>query len=243
MNKTYKKKQQKKRRSLEDDNTIKPITPEDMIRQFNFNYSSVSYQAIMKELDYFFKIQIEQKAGNDTHDYLKVLNGTDFQEPEQRAMYFYKQNRLNNYQVDFPNPRYFKIMMKVDPCRNMGTTDLCCDGSNEAACEDNTSIVSGTDIGIAWLTTGYVLICSDLYQDTKKCGTFIEIHKPNDETIVEELQILTSIASGFSTEFISTKNLCAGRYEFWFILRTRNGSILQHVKPFYSEYPACEIAS
>ena len=77
--------------------------------------------------------------------------------------------------------------MKVDPCRNKGSNDLCCDGSNEAVCEDNTSIVSGTDIGIAWLTTGYVLLCSDLYKDTKKCGTFIEIHKPNDETIVEEL--------------------------------------------------------
>ncbi len=129
--------------------------------------------------------------------------------------------------------------MKVDPCRNKGENDLCCDGSNEAVCEDNTSIVSGTDIGVAWLMSGYLLTCSAVYEDTGRCGTYIEIHQPNNETIVEELKITKQIASGFSTEFISTKNLCAGRYEFWMVLRTRNGSIVQHVKPFYSEYPDC----
>ena len=61
------------------------------------------------------------------------------------------------YQVDFPNPKYFKIKMKVDPCRSKGENDLCCDGTNDAVCEDNTSIISGTDIGVAWLMTGYVL--------------------------------------------------------------------------------------
>ena len=90
------------------------------------------------------------------------------------------------------------------------------------------------------MTTGYVMQCSSTYSLTNQCGTYIEIHKPYNESIVEELRITKTISSGFTTEFISTKNLCAGRYEFWLVLRTRNGSILQHVKPFYSEYPACE---
>lgn len=47
--------------------------------------------------------------------------------------------------------------MKIDPCRSKGDFDLCCSSSNEAACEDYASIVSGTDIGVAWLSTGYVL--------------------------------------------------------------------------------------
>ena len=51
----------------------------------------------MDELDYFFKLQLEQKAANDTHDYLKVLNNTDFETPEQRAMYFYKQYKPPGY--------------------------------------------------------------------------------------------------------------------------------------------------
>ena len=39
---------------------------------------------------------------------------------------------------------------------------------------------------------------------------------------------------------ISTSKICAGMYELWMVVRTRNGSILQHVKPFYSEYPSCK---
>eukprot|EP00347_Sterkiella_histriomuscorum_P005005 403358265 len=237
---TSPKNQELKRRHLQTSGsrTLNKVTPEDLVRKFSFNYSFVSYQQIKKDLDYQFKINLEEQAGKDTYDYKALIN-TDFETAEQRAMYFYKQYKPAEYKIDFPNPRFFKIEMKVDPCRNKGSNDLCCDGSNEAVCEDNPSFISGTDIGVAWLTSGYVMRCSDIYKDTGKCGTFIEIHKPNRPEIVEQLQILSSIESGFSTEFISTKNLCAGRYEFWFVLRTRNGSILQHVKPFYSEYPPC----
>ena len=53
------------------------------------------------------------------------------------------------------------------------------------------------------------------------------------------MAISATFASGLKTEFISTKNLCAGRYEFWFVVRSMNGSTLQYVKPFFSEYPSC----
>jgi len=128
--------------------------------------------------------------------------------------------------VDLPNPKYFKIMMRVDPCREKGTNDLCCDGTNEAVCGDTYNITSGTDIGIAWFMSGFVTKCSEMYRDVQTCGTFIEIHKPFDSDIVEELEIVKPYSSGFSTEFISTKSLCAGRYEFWLVNRTRNGSAL-----------------
>ena len=130
-------------------------------------------------------------------------------------------------------------MMRVDPCRLNGITDLCCDGSNESVCEDNTVINSGTDIGIAWFINGFVMHCSDKYSELEICGTFIEIHKPNDPKIEEALMVSKKYSSGFSTEFISTKNLCAGRYEFWWVIRSRNGSTLQYVKPFFSIYPSC----
>ena len=90
----------------------------------------------------------------------KLLAGTDFDSDEKRAAYFYTIYPPGNYYVDFPNPQYIKIMMRVDPCRNNGINDLCCDGSNEAVCEDNTIINSGTEIGIAWFTNGFVLRCS-----------------------------------------------------------------------------------
>ena len=55
--------------------------------------------------------------------------------------------------------------MKVDPCKINGINDLCCDGSNEAVCEDNPIINSGTDIGIAWFVNGFVLRCAERYQE------------------------------------------------------------------------------
>ena len=130
--------------------------------------------------------------------------------------------------------------MKVDPCKINGINDLCCDGSNEAVCEDNPIINSGTDIGIAWFVNGFVLRCAERYQELQICGTFIEIHKPNDPYIEDALEISKTYSSGFSTEFISTKSLCAGRYEFWYVVRSRNGSTLQYVKPFFSIYPSCK---
>ena len=167
--------------------TLNGIRPEDMIRKFRTNYSFISWDTLKVDLDHYFKITLEGYAGNDTYEY-KLLNNTDFATPEQRAMYFYKVMKLSMYKVDFPNPTYFKIIMKVDPCRGKGlNNDLCCDDSNEAVCEDNTSIVSGTDIGVAWLMTGYVMQCSELYKDTGTCGTYIEIHKPNNETKEDEL--------------------------------------------------------
>lgn len=112
--------------------------------------------------------------------------------------------------------------MLVDPCRSK-KFDLCCDGTSESVCEDNTKITSGTDIGLAWLVNGFILRCSQLYRDQAVCGTFIEIHRPHCAYIEEEMEISVTYSSGFKTEFISTKNLCAGRYEFWFVVRYMNG--------------------
>ena len=108
--------------------------------------------------------------------------------------------------------------MRVDPCATRVTDDLCCDGSNEGACEDNPEFESGTDIGVAWFLNGYVLHCGETYQETGQCGTYLEIHRPADPTIIDEQQIERSYESGYATEFVSTKKLCAGRYEFWYVV-------------------------
>ena len=193
---------------------------------------------IKKDLSIYFRKQLFSEADQDLYSYPNLV-GTDFENDEQRAAYFYQQYPPEGYYVDFPNPAYIMIMMRVDPCRVNGINDLCCDGSNEAVCEDNTIINSGTDIGVAWFINGFVLHCDEKYQEKGVCGTFIEIHRPNDPTVVDELKISKKYSSGFSTEFISTKNLCAGRYEFWYVVRSRNGSTLQFVKPFFSIYPSC----
>ena len=129
--------------------------------------------------------------------------------------------------------------MRVDPCRTKNNA-LCCMESNESVCEDNPVIVSGKDIPVAWFMSGFVVQCSRKYSDLGQCGTYIEIHRPNNPKIEEEAQIIVNFQNGFFTQYISTKNLCSGRYEFWIVVRTRNGSVLQYVKPFFSGYPSCK---
>lgn len=196
------------------------------MRYFSFEATEeATIEEIRADLQIYFDKQLNNHADQDLYAYDK-LKGTDFETDEQRAAYFYIMNPPKGYYVDFPNPRYIKIMLRVDPCRINGVNDLCCDQSNEAVCEDNTVIISGTDIGVAWFVNGFILRCSDKYRELEICGTFIEIHKPNDPHIEDAYMVTKTISSGFSTEFISTKNLCAGRYEFWWVVRTLNGSTL-----------------
>lgn len=81
-------------------------------------------------------------------------------------------------------------------------------------------------MAVAWLLNGFILHCSDDYRNTDECGTFLEIHRPNDPKVIQDMLIRRLYESGYGTEFISTKRLCAGRYEVWYVYRTRNGRVL-----------------
>ncbi len=57
------------------------ISPEDLVRKFSMVYSHVSREIIQKELDYYFRLNLEFNAGNDTHTYAPLI-GTDFESAE-----------------------------------------------------------------------------------------------------------------------------------------------------------------
>ena len=76
-------------------------------------------------------------------------------------------------------------MMRIDPCANKNNA-LCCQESNESVCEDNLVVISGKDVPIAWFMSGFVVQCSETYSKLGNCGTYIEIHKPNNPKIEEE---------------------------------------------------------
>lgn len=148
------------------------LSNDDLVRRFRMNmtvwlnetYSYyVSTEQIVEKLDIYIAKNEENNANLDYTDY-SILKGTDFEDEESRAAYYYKMYPPINYYVDIPNPRYIKIKMLVDPCRSKAN-DLCCDGSSESVCEDNTRITSGTDIGLAWFVNGFILRCSQLYRD------------------------------------------------------------------------------
>lgn len=155
-----------------------------MVRPFNFNYTGKDAAQIKLLIDSYAYRNIQFYADYDYTDYSYLL-GTDFDTPEKMAAYFYWTHQPAGYYVDFPNPQFVTIKLLVDPCRNKAN-DLCCDGTNESVCSDNIRIVSGTDIGVAWFTNGFVIKCDGIFYDMAVCGTYIEIHKPNSPIIEDE---------------------------------------------------------
>jgi hypothetical protein len=104
--------------------------------------------------------------------------------------------------------------------------------------EDNTDIVAGKDLEIAWISNNYIPLCQDEF-NSSLCGTFLEIHMPGNPKVLVDYKLNKYYVNGFSTVYLSTKNLCAGRYEIWFVSRVKNDLYLNYVKPFYIMYPSC----
>lgn len=68
---------------------------------------------------------MKYSARLDPYNY-DLLKGTDFENDEQRAAYFYTfVNPPKGYYVDFPNPEFIRIKIVVNPCASK-TNDLCC---------------------------------------------------------------------------------------------------------------------
>jgi hypothetical protein len=175
-------------------------------------------------------------ASEDSVDY-SDLTGT-LSTAEGRALYYYTTNAIEGYQFEFVKHEYYNIFLKLDPCREMDD-EMCCDQSAESSCGDHDVIVASTDLAIAWFTNQYIIQCQGDFLDNEECGTFIEVHRPTNPTVISQIRIEKYSEDGFSMEFISTKTLCAGRYELWFVVRSRSARILQYVKPFYCSEPSC----
>lgn len=145
-------------------------------------------------------------------------------------------NVLEHYRVEIVDELEYIIKIRIDPCR--GREEGCCQGNNEGACQDNLIITAGGNLPIAWSFNNYILQCNNEFAALDTCGTFIEIHRLMQRTPLVSYRILEKIGSGFNEVFLFTKGLCAGPYELWWVLRTRNGQILQYVKPFFIIEPS-----
>ncbi len=104
--------------------------------------------------------------------------------------------------------------------------------------EDNIFVRAGLDLEIAWMTNNIVPKCENEL-DLDNCGIFIEIHMPAKKKILKEIKILEYISNGFKTLFINTSSLCAGKYEFWVVLRIKDVNYLIYVKQFMVVFPSC----
>jgi hypothetical protein len=92
---------------------------------------------------------------------------------------------------------------------------------------------------VGWYINNVLVHCSNEFNNQAWCGTFLEIHRPLNTAILHEKRITKYKTTDYSFDYLSTKDLCAGKYEVWFVFRTRIGYVLKFVKPFFIEYPSC----
>lgn len=83
------------------------------------------------------------------------------------------------------------------------------------------------------------MACDSDFAGKISCGTFLEIHRPGNPAILSSVSLTEDTTEGFAMAFISTRDMCAGRYEVWFVIATRAGSFILYVKPFYTTEPSC----
>jgi hypothetical protein len=143
------------------------------------------------------------------------------------------------------SPVFYKIEIRIEPCRIGVLTgnrySNCCDNTNEANCQDNPSIDAGEDMQIAYYQNAHIPTCvGTIFETDPNCGTFIEVHRRKDVTVVSDLPLTKgNTVSGFRSAYIDTTRLCAGDYELWWVVRTRSGPYVQYQKNFKVLSPGC----
>ena len=148
----------------------------------------------------------------------------------QEALSFYSA-RNSSYTFQETDPYNLMVRIRINPCKEF--SEYCCEGKNEAVCQDNLLVEKGPNLEFAWAHNNFVVICGNEFYSLEECGTFIELHKNTSQEVVRELRITTPVASGYHTEFLFTQDLEPGVYEFWWVQRNRNGRFVQYIKPFF----------
>lgn len=118
---------------------------------------------------------------------------------------------LENYLFDPPNFSEFPMVIWVNP---LGDNFDDLSNLSSTTAEDNTNITGNSDILIALSMSGVPLVCEPIYGIEQKCGTFLEIHRPFDETILFDTSV-SAQETTLNTNFLSTKYLCGGKYEVY----------------------------
>jgi len=120
-------------------------------------------------------------------------------------------------------------------------------------CRNETGHVLPSCIEIGITSTAQIVICGGEMANDPHCGTFLEIHQKDgytplvhNETVLSSKQITTPFLSGYSMTTLSTnfmgnssRVLCKGPYEIWWVQRTPYNFIVQKKKSLDIFYPPC----
>lgn len=220
------------------------ISQKRLIRAENSDTLSLFYQN-------YVKAQIDSTSYKAKLDSITYTNY--FSTDELRSKFFYVQNptTLPSYIIAFPNESFFKIKIKIEPCKEKyqyccEDLAICGDDIIDLGGEKTTSdgevtidaVEGGGDIDIAWIANGFLPTCIGDFED-ENCGSFLEIHRPGSDEALYKKKLETAYTSGYKTAYLSTKTVCAGRYDIFFVFKIRGSSNLMYVKPFLVKYPSC----
>lgn len=190
------------------------------INLFYSNYIKPQNDDITKYQNYFDSI------GNTEYS-------TMFSKSDLYTHFYYDNHLIPEYVVSFLNKENYQIKIIIDPCKS---NQFCCE--DLAICSfENLNIISKKDLEVAIMLNTFIPICENEFEG--KCGTFLEIHMPGNPLILEKKQLTFYYSSGFKTLFLSSKGLCSGKYEIWFVIRMRGKNYILYVKPFNVLFPSC----
>jgi len=118
----------------------------------------------------------------------------------------------------------------------------------DASCRaplDGSEIPTCIELGVT--QTAYIVECGGAFRRSQHCGTFLEVHKPGSEVILAQARLRGQYTSGYRMAVITTtfmgnssRSLCKGAHELWWVHRTRYQFIVERVMPFYVASPQCD---
>lgn len=102
-------------------------------------------------------------------------------------------------------------------------------------------------VAVGYMQTGYITQCFGQYALDNHCGTFLELHEPDNEAILSQTRLLGEYTSGFRTTMLPLffkgdrkRTICKGSYEVWWVQRTKYNFIVQKRKRFKVTHPQCD---
>mmetsp|Transcript_20358 Transcript_20358/g.26298 ORF Transcript_20358/g.26298 Transcript_20358/m.26298 type:complete len:344 (-) Transcript_20358:103-1134(-) len=115
-----------------------------------------------------------------------------------------------------------------------------------ATCSTLDGTIFQNCVAFGYSSSAYIVQCGNDFVEDNHCGTFIELHFPDDETILSQTRLEGGFTNGHRTSIMpliyqgdSTKIICQGDYELWWVQRTLYDFRIQLKKKFYVSTPGC----
>lgn len=139
-------------------------------------------------------------------------------------------------------------MLQVENAKSPQCSDFNSSVYASRTCTDALGVVRDNCVQIAYSHTAAIPACSSAAGvDKAMCGVFIELHLPQGANVVNEVSIPGGFVSGFKSAVIPTvfkertsRVVCVGPYELWWVLRTPKMRVVHSIKRFQVLAPKCD---